>query len=219
MYHLIKKDLLMQKKSLLFALIYLILFTLTIAKNEPMGLILGILVVTYLLAIGSASLEDKNDSDIMLLSLPIKKKSIVLSKYVLVYLVATVTFIFDYILYFMVDLLNIPVEIFPITFTGFAGAVIAVTLFSSISFPLIFKLGYAKSKIANLVLFFGLVFLSGPAIEAINSNENSVLQEWLITFIAESSNMEKSLFVMIPLLVIVAISYKLSLTFYTKREF
>lgn len=219
MYHLIKKDLLMQKKALVFALLYLIFFTFTIAKNEPIGLTIGILVVTYMLALGSASVEDKNDSDIMLLSLPIKKKSIVLSKYLSVYMIATGVFLFNYLLYLIVDTFSIPLEVLPITYVGFAGAIIAVTIFSSISFPLIFKLGYTKSRIVNLVLFFGLVFLSAPALEAINKSENLVIKQWLVKFAFDSSNFEKTLIIMLPLLFILLISYKLSLIFYTNREF
>lgn len=219
MYHLIKKDLLMQKKALVFALLYLIFFTFTIAKNEPIGLTIGILVVTYMLALGSASVEDKNDSDIMLLSLPIKKKSIVLSKYLSVYMIATGIFLFNYLIYLTVDTFSIPLEVLPITYVGFAGAIIAVTIFSSISFPLIFKLGYTKSRIVNLVLFFGLVFLSAPALEAINKSENLVIKQWLVKFAFDSSNFEKTLIIMLPLLFILLISYKLSLIFYTNREF
>lgn len=219
MYHLIKKDLLMQKKALVFALLYLIFFTFTIAKNEPIGLTIGILVVTYMLALGSASVEDKNDSDIMLLSLPIKKKSIVLSKYLSVYMIATGVFLFNYLIHLTVDTFSIPLEVLPITYVGFAGAIIAVTIFSSISFPLIFKLGYTKSRIVNLVLFFGLVFLSAPALEAINKSENLVIKQWLVKFAFDSSNFEKTLIIMLPLLFILLISYKLSLIFYTNREF
>lgn len=219
MYQLIKKDLLMQKKALMFALLYLIFFTFAIAKNEPIGLTIGIMVVTYMLALGSASLEEKNDSDIMLLSLPIKKKSIVLSKYLSVYIIATGVFLFNYLIYLGVHTFSIPLEMFPITYVGFAGAIIAVTIFSSISFPLIFKLGYAKSRIINLILFFGLVFLSAPVTEAINKNENLAVKQWLQKLVYESSNIEKTLVIVLPLLVILMISYKLSLTFYTKREF
>lgn len=219
MYHLIKKDLLMQKKVLIFALLYLLLFTFFIAKNEPTGLMVGILVVTYLLSLGSAALEDKNNSDIMLLSLPIKKNTIVFSKYLSVYIFATAVILINYLIYLIVDIFNIPLSIHQITFEGLAGGLIAVTLFCAISFPLLFKLGYAKSKTVNLFLFFGFVFLSGPIVSIIDEQDRIALQDWLTRFIQEGSNIEKALLIAIPLLLILGISYKLSLTFYSRREF
>lgn len=44
-----------------------------LSQIGPYGLVVNILAVTYMLVLGASAVEDKNNSDIMLVSLPIKK--------------------------------------------------------------------------------------------------------------------------------------------------
>ncbi|GIN92692.1 hypothetical protein J22TS1_37430 [Siminovitchia terrae] len=88
MYHLIKKDILMQKRALKLSILLMIFFSFTLSNLGAAGLTIGILAITYQLVLGASALEDKNNSDIILISLPIKRTTIVLSKYVSIYIYA-----------------------------------------------------------------------------------------------------------------------------------
>ncbi|MBA4535931.1 ABC-2 transporter permease [Bacillus aquiflavi] len=191
MYHLIKKDILMQKRTLKLSVLLIIFFTITLSSMGSIGLTVGILAVTYQLILGASSLEDKNNSDIILNSLPIKKNTIVLSKYVSIYVFTAYAILLFYSIYFIVNMLNFPNIIFfnPI---GFIGGIVAVTLFFSISFPLIFKYGYIKSKMANLILFFVLAF-GGIILTNILQNDQVTFGQNIILFFNKQSTFEISL--------------------------
>ncbi|MFC0418229.1 ABC-2 transporter permease [Cytobacillus solani] len=111
MYHLIKKDILMQKRALKLSVLLIIFFTITLSNIGPAGLTVGVLAITYQLVLGASALEDKNNSDIILISLPIKRATIVLSKYVSIYIYAAYAAIGFYLIYFIVNLLNLPLDI------------------------------------------------------------------------------------------------------------
>ncbi|MGN7400277.1 ABC-2 transporter permease [Cytobacillus praedii] len=218
MYHLIKKDILMQKRALKLSVLLIIFFTFTLSNIGPAGLTIGVLAITYQLVLGASALEDKNNSDVILISIPIKRTTIVLSKYVSIYIYAAYAILGFYLISLIVNLLNLPLDI-PINLSGLILAIIAVTLFCSISFPLIFKYGFLKAKMANLIIFF--VFVSGGTGLAsyLSDNNNLKLSQNIITFFSNRSDLVISMILMVPLILIIICSYLISLTFYRKREF
>ncbi|WP_102275536.1 ABC-2 transporter permease [Cytobacillus massiliigabonensis] len=218
MYHLIKKDILMQKRALKLSVLLIIFFSITLSNIGPAGLIVGILAITYQLVLGASALEDKNNSDIILISLPIKKTTIVLSKYVSIYIYALFAAIGFYLIYLISNLLNLPLDI-PFNFSGLIAAIITVTLFCSISFPLIFKYGFLKSKMANLIIFFVFVFGGTGLVSYFSRNNKLMLSQELITFLSNSSDFQLFIILAAPLFLILICSYYLSLAFYRNREF
>lgn len=218
MYHLIKKDILMQKRALKLSILLIIFFTFTLSNIGPAGLTIGVLAITYQLALGASALEDKNNSDIILISLPIKRTTIVLSKYVSIYFYAAYAILGFYLAYLIINLLNLRLDI-PFNFTGLIGAIIAVTLFGSISFPLIFKYGFLKAKMANLIIFFVFVFGGTGLVSYLSENNKLMLSQDLITFLKNRSDIEIFIILMVPLVLILICSYFVSLNFYRKREF
>lgn len=218
MYHLIKKDILIQKRTLKLSMLLMIFFTITLSNIGAAGLTIGVLAITYQLVLGASAIEDKNNSDIVLISLPIKRNMIVLSKYVSVYIYAAYAIMGFYLIYLIANLLKLPLEI-PFNFTGFAGSVIIVTLFSSLSFPLIFKYGYLKSKMMNLIIFFAFVFGGTGLLSYLSKDDQLMLNQEIITFFSNRSDLELVIMLMIPLALILSCSYFISLTFYKNREF
>ncbi|MCJ7843193.1 ABC-2 transporter permease [Lederbergia sp. NSJ-179] len=219
MYHLIKKDILMQKKALKLSILLMIFFTFTLLTNiGSVGLTIGVLTITYQLVLGAYALEDKNKGDIILISLPIKRTTIVLSKYVSIYIYAAYAMLVFYLIYLIISLLNLPLNI-SFNFTGLMGAIIAVTLFCSISFPLIFKHGYLKSKMANLIIFFVFVFGGTALVGYLVGNNEWMLGQDIIPFFKYRSDIEILGIVLVPLALVLICSYFISLTFYRKREF
>ncbi|MFN2747378.1 ABC-2 transporter permease [Bacillus sp. z60-18] len=218
MYHLIKKDILMQKKTIKLSLFLMIFFTFTFSQLEHIGYTLAVLAITYQLTLGASSLEDKNNSDKILISLPIKRNIIVMSKYVSVYVYAAYAILVYFLLNMICQLLHIPLE-FPFTAIGAMGAVVAVTLFSAISFPLIFKYGYLKSKMANLIIFFVFIFGGTAVVKFLSEDEHFAFNKKLTEWIGSTSNAGSFILLIVALFAIIICSYGLSLKFYQKREF
>ena len=212
MYHLIKKDFLIQKKSLKLSLLLMLFFSVTFSTLGSNGLTVSILAISYMLVLGASALEDNNNSDMMLASLPIKKHIIVLSKYISVYVFAAYALLINCIIHLTVDLFQISNFSFPITGNGIFGAVIAVTLLFSISLPLLFKFGYLKSKMANYVILFVLVF-GGSGIT------DNLAQNPRMRFLSDMPDIGTMILIFIGLMVLMFVSYFLSLTFYRNREF
>ncbi|MDG3086622.1 ABC-2 transporter permease [Vibrio hannami] len=125
MFHLIKKDILMQK-ALKLSILLMVFFTFTLANIGQVGFLVSVLAVTYQLALGASSLEDKNNSDKILISLPIRKSTIVLSKYASIYVYAAFAILIYYVVYLVNKLVNAPLDI-SFNLTGILGAAVTVT--------------------------------------------------------------------------------------------
>lgn len=217
MYQLIKKDILMQKRMLKLSIFYILFFTITLSNIGTFGLTFGILTISYQFLFGASALEDKNNSDRMLISLPIKKSIIVLSKYFSIYVYTAYAILGFYLLDLIINWFNPPMMNVHFTFTGLIGGIIAVTLLFSIALPLIFKYGYLKSKTLNLIIFFVMGFGGALLIEKISKNK--YLSQKIIEVLNKGSEIELFLLAMIPLTILLIFSYFLSLSFYNKREF
>ncbi|HHW37972.1 MAG TPA: ABC-2 transporter permease [Bacillales bacterium] len=215
MYYLIKKDILIQKKNLLMSCILMIFFVVTLSNIGIAGLSISILAISYTLALGASQIEDKNKSDLMLVSLPIKKSKIVLSKYISIYVFVLYAILVNFIISVLIKLFHIPLKFEWFTLNGLFVAIILITIFTSISMPLIFKWGYTKAKVPNYIIFF--LFVIGAT--SVISNMNYYSTTRMFEFIGQRSNPEMALLILIPLLLIITISYLLSLTFYSNREF
>ncbi len=219
MIHLIKKDILMQKKTIGLSLLFIFIFTFTLSEIGPSGLVVNILAVTYMLVLGASAVEDKNNSDIMLISLPIKKSTIVFSKYISVYIFAAYAALINFLIYYIITQLNLSIEVIPFTSNGLYLSLVAATLFCAITLPLIFKYGFLKSRVISIILFF--VFISGglSLVDNLSKNENSIFIKKIANLLNSSSDIQIALLSLIPVVIILFISYTLSLKFYKNREF
>lgn len=217
MFKLVLKDILVQKKTLAFALIYIIF---TIFAFE--GLVTGVfptacVAVVYMLLLTACAYEDKNKCDIMINSLPIERKNVVLAKYLSVYIYALISAAVYFVATTLLQLVKVPVNIYPISLESFTGALFAVSLTSSLFLPVFFKLGYIKSKIFNFILFF-LVFGGIGAIGTFLSHSNP----WLGEKLAELNKLPNVAIAAVIILIsifIQLVSYFLSVAFYKSREF
>jgi len=211
MYYLIKKDLLVQKYNLLISLLIVLTFTIAFANLGPVGLSLSIFAVSYILIMGAASQDDRTNGDMLLQSLPIKKSTIVSSKYVSVYVFAAFAILLNMGVIGLIRLLKLPIPIAPFSLEGVYGSLIPITLFSAVSFPLIFKWGYLKAKAVNYFLTFVFAFIFGATPLLNRYFQGSPLS--IQTEAAFKAGLILGLFLLLVL------SYILSLSFYKKREF
>jgi ABC-2 type transport system permease protein len=219
MYHLIKKDFLLQKKNLKLSILIAFFFSVSFSSIGAAGLTYSIYAVSYLLALGASALEEKNNSDIFLVSLPIKKNNIVLSKYVSVYVFTAYSILLFYIIVLIEQILKLPFTIFHFTFNSTIMAVTGISILCSIAYPLIFKFGYLKAKMIITILFLSLIFGTATFTEKLVFNNHFAWSRKLLEFFKNTSIAELTFILLVPLTLILLISYRLSLTFYQSREF
>lgn len=215
MYSLIRKDFIIQKKNLKLSILLIIFFSFSFSSIGTTGLIYSIFAVSYFLASGASAVEDKNNSDMMLVSLPIKKQKIVLSKYFSAYVFLAFTIFITYIIVAVERLMNLPFNVFSFTIEAIVLAIAGVTFLFAIIFPLIFKFGYLKAKTFSNILMLSIVFGTATLINKLPYS----WQQKLLQLSSGLSELEKIGVIMIPLFIIFIISYFISLTFYRKREF
>ncbi|WP_139903702.1 ABC-2 transporter permease [Clostridium thermarum] len=218
MFSLIIKDLLLLKKMVVFVVVYMLVLFFAFKDMPQAALYTGIVGSTYVLVATSLAYDDKNNSDIVLNSLPLSRSEIVLAKYLQIFLYALVGSSIFTIIVSILKLLNIDTGGIKIGFDTIATAIFSVVLMNSIYFPFFYKLGYIKSKYVNFVLFFTFFFLMQNLVKNIVCTENPSLLKAIDIFRGLSVNL-LALLTLGGAVVIAVISYSLSLKFYRAREF
>ena len=219
MYNLIIKDILLQKKQMIFSLIYMVFILVAFQGMGPSMFSAGLVAFTYMLAMTSCAYEDKNKSDVMLNSLPVKRSRIVAAKYlsVLVYLaIGTIVYMVSTSIIVMAQ---IPLKVYPLSLEIFVGGLISVGLMTGIWFPIFFKYGYMKLRVVNFVLFFlfffGISFIS----DYLRKNQDAPWLQSIVNFFSSRSDAAAAALFIAVILIFMLISFFLSVRFYKNREF
>lgn len=155
MVNLVLKELLVQKRMLGMALIYILLFSFamsSLGEKLPLAIISA---VGYMFVMYGGAWDVKADADRLWNSLPIPKWKIVAAKYlaVLIYVaaVAVLTWVTLPVLS-RVGSATIP----SVVRVDHAAAAAAVVVgLASLYLPIYFALGYMKARILNLLIFVG----------------------------------------------------------------
>ncbi len=214
MFNLIMKDILIQKKIFIMAMLYLVFFVFVFQSMEGSMFTVAIVAFVYLLVSGTFAYDDKSKSDIMLNSLPIKRRDIVMAKYIslLVYMIlGTIAFS---IISYIIMILDLPLKTYPITIEAIIAAFFSISFINSILFPLMFKLGYTKAKFANMLLLFAFFFGVPMLI-----NNNSTLFSEVLDVIKNQSGTMIGFAIVALSMIILSASYMLSIKLYKQRQF
>lgn len=211
MVYLIRKDFLIQKRNLLVCVIIALLMSVAWSNMGDLGFLMGTVVVSYLLIFGAIAIEDKNNSDILLVSLPISRSKIVLAKYVSVYIIGVFALIINWLVnrvtQTVMEVLTLSHSISPVRFTQVFEALGILSIFVAIAFPLIFRYGYLKARMINLVLFFLFVLGTTSIADSIESLGLNLSTE------------NQFVLMVVAVILLLAISIWLSANFYRKREY
>ncbi len=220
MVSLLYKDILLQKKILLFALGYGVF--LLVAFNNPIFsnfiYYMGTVAVSYMMFMTAVSLDERNKSDIMLVSLPIKRNKIILEKYLLVFLTGLIGIALMGSLGGLVKISGfLPISRF-VNLNDVFLSLASVLLLSSFYYPLYLKLGYKYSRIINMFFFMLFFFIPSWVTEYITSNED-------ITVIKTIEKLSTTPTILISVsffaiaLILALISYLISVRIYINKEF
>jgi len=219
MLSLIIKDILVQKKKVLFGIIY-IPFVIIVFQNIGLAMFAAAMTgFTYMLLMTSCAYEDVNKADIMVNSLPVSRSKVVAAKYLSILMY----FVFGTIVYIIVTgvmgILKLPFNIFPVTLSGFIGGFASITMLSCIYLPLFFKVGYIKSKALNFILFFGFFFGFSALLEMLQKDAGRVMSENFINTLKNMGDAAIVLLVAVIIGIFISVSFWLSVRFYKNREF
>lgn len=203
---LIKKDLLLMKtnaKSLLVIFIIYLLMTI----NGNFDIVVMFPLFMFVLLISTFGYDEYNNWDAYVNTLPVGRKNIILSKYltsiILLMCSSIVSCIVAYVLTFFYDKIDLSKSL---SYVG--GCLCGMLIAISLMYPLIFKYGSQKGRIAGFVFIAGSGFLLGilSKIKIFSTIMDSFEAYFLIAFI------------LLTILILV-ISYIASVKAYLKREF
>jgi len=222
MLNLIIKDILIQKKTIIYALLYTIFMEVSFSSILPSGFglyVMSPMVITYLFISLAVQYDDKNKSEIILNSLPVKKSDIVIAKYVSTFVFGIVGIISSIIVGFIGNTTGLLIFIGSISTLDIVLVVMSICIFSSIFYPVYFKFGVSRMKIFTVLIFMVLFFVPTSAIDYINQNTNNSLVQKYISFINATSGVTLNSLVLIIALILFLISLMVSIRIYNNKEF
>ncbi len=214
---LIIKDILNLKKSFrIYGLVTIIYGAISFISKESsfFNTIFSVLFATLIFSI--YSYDEMAKWDTYALTLPISRKNIVKSKYLVMLLI-------DLIGVLICVIYNIILNIVLKTNTPFAGmssiwiGIAIVLLFYSITIPFITKLGVEKSRLIVIIVYlvpFIIYYVLGIALKDGTANlPHSLLNLWELFL--------KNIYLIVPITILLAIyiSYQISVAIYIKKEF
>lgn len=219
---LIIKDLLQLKSYLKTLIVFMFIFV--CVSLEPKNTSVdGILIIMMTLGLGmfgmaTFSYDEMAKANKYILTFPLTKKEVVLSKYVLQFLLTITGSVLGMILSIIISLVlgkEIPNSIDLISIA--LGGILGIGLVESIQIPCIYKMGAEKGRIYMFIATVVIAFIAG----AIVMLGEKVINNFSINldFI---NNMLESVFPLVLLGLILLeyfISYKISYKIYSKKEF
>lgn len=217
MLNLLLKDLWLLRKNAWVPVLYsfMIFFLFGRTDSSQMIYVMGINMIAYLMIMYSTAYDDMNKSDVMLNSLPLRRKDIVTERYLSLFVFVLMTALLMAASGVVMTFLKVFDGVRLITFSDVAIAACSISLIVFLYLPVYFKLGYVKAKLFNFAIFFAVFLLPTLLMKALVGTGSPAWAENLDS-VSETSVI---LFMGVLATVVGAVSYALSLRFYARREF
>lgn len=198
------------KKNFIVSLvIYLLLITLNADSNDMTIIGTGMIAFIFnIYALATFNYDEKNDTNKYILTLPVSKKEIILSKYILLILSFILGIIcgsiFSISLYYLNIIKTINYKNF---FESILGLAFAISLMQSLQIPCIYKYGAEKGRTQIYLIMMVAFVLLGIVI-------------YLFPNINIPSKIDKFIPIILSFLIIINyyISYKISYKIYSMKE-
>lgn len=153
MFSLIIKDMLVAKKYMRLLCIMIVFYIFLGFANNDFDMIGGLITMFLsVLVISTFAYDDQAHWDIYALTMPVRRKDLILSKYVIAFSLAIIASILNLLLnlaFCFYKNISITKEMFLII----AAFLLVSLLFSSIMIPIIVKLGVEKARMAMFAVF------------------------------------------------------------------
>lgn len=228
MVNLVWKDLLILKRFLWLAALYGVFALFAFGFMKGAAISAGTIGASYMLLILACAKDDKNKSEVMLNSFPLRRRNIVLAKYLSVFLYAALAILSFLIAQRVVSVTGIPIFISQISLVGIVGALVNMIVLISFYYPIYFKLGYPRSNMFGMILFFVCFFLPtsiSQIVHGLGGVGNPALVN-IVAILGRLGNWQQTLadwqiasYMLVFALILMSASVCLSLRFYSRREF
>lgn len=222
MLNLIVKDILIQKKTLLYTLIYAILAPIVFSSMKPIGFGLYVLppmAITYMFISFAVSYDEKNKSEIILNSLPIERNDIVISKYISTFVFAILGIIYSILVGFIGKTIGFSMFTRWISLMDIVLVLTSACILSSIFFPVYFKFGYIKMTLFNVIILMLIMILPTTVFDYFAENPNNILVQNINYFINNTSSFIQNSLALLTGLIFFLISLRISIHIYNSKEF
>jgi hypothetical protein len=183
------------------------------------GLFLSTMVMPYPFAIG-----EKCNIDTLYLSLAIRRKNVVLGRFLYTLLLTAVLFLFSGVCSLIaLYIKNKELPKFSLELFLTISVMVAIFIFiQTLQIPMFFKIGYTKAKLFSLIPMMIVMAVGTGLLSVVRHNEfDSSIGKILLKIAGFlSKNPTVTLLIVFAfILVCLYVSYKLSIKFYRKREF
>ncbi|HWP95514.1 MAG TPA: ABC-2 transporter permease [Syntrophomonadaceae bacterium] len=220
MFQLIKKEFVLQKKTILFGFIYSIFLFFTFAHPvlKNFTYVMAAFGICYIIIIGAAQADYKNHSDIILNSFPLTRREIVLSRYLSIFVFSFLAVILTGIIGLFFHMVPQPFTYRLINLNDVVVTLVSVMFLAAVSLPAYFKSGAQSIAIVNIFLFL-LIFFAPAQIR--NYLMNNTQQPWVqsLSYMAREQFWLLSFSGIGAMLVLFSISYFVSLRIYLNKDF
>ncbi len=206
----IKKDIAMMKSNWKIIGILMVVYTIMgLMGKMDISFILPFMCV--MIMISTFSYDNYNNWDAYSIALPNGRKNSVKSKYITTMLMILMVSIITMILSLMISYINTKTLNYEQILVTMFGTLFGTLIVLSLMYPIIYKCGVEKARIVIFLLVFGIVIIGGFLIQYID-----------FTFITKSLTfLGNYIFpiLMVIMIIMVWISYKISLNIFRKKEF
>lgn len=209
MFGLIKKDLLMIKQNIkILLLVFAVFLGMTIINESDMTFILPFMAV--MMSISTFSYDSFNKWDGYAISLPNGRKNVVRAKYISTLIFVLACFLVSVVSLIIINLCGVNINL-EYTISELVGCLIGIFLIMIIMFPIMYKFGVEKGRIALFILTFSITGIS----VLILNNVGIAIPNGIVNFF---NDYYKIILPVITCILMLA-SYKVSEILYFKKEF
>ena len=218
---LLKKDLLIQKKSFLFLFLYGIFMF--IIFNNPvfvdMIYIMGMIIAVYFFLVTASMEDEKNKSEIILNSLPLYRSQLVLAKYLSVFAYILIGAVFFGVVGLLFQLPTIPFTPRLLNAMDLLAAGLLVSIYVSIYFPLYFRFGASALRLFSVIFFLIFFFMPRYLVDLYFAYEETEAVRFLKNSFLEQSPLAPAAVVIVITLMLLTVSFLISRQIYLRKEF
>ena len=203
-----------------FILIYALIGSLFFNTSSGGAYVMIPMMLSYMYLLGGLGQDDKNNSEVLLNSLPVSRENIVYAKYLSVIIFSVIAIVLTIGGIFIMSSIGIGKMAGGINIGDIASFLFGIMVLMSINFPLYFKYGYGKLRYFNFGIF--MLFLISPIIlkflkDNIDLNNSFILS--MKARLLSLSDTQIGIIIICIALSIYLISLAISLNIYKKKEF
>jgi ABC-type transport system involved in multi-copper enzyme maturation permease subunit len=219
MFNLILKDILIQKKALVFAFLYSI-FMFFVFSQPSLNLFIysmGAVAISYMLIMTALQADYKNDTITILSSLPVKRSEIVASKYLSMFVFIALSFLVLVVVGLLIMVSPLPFSVRYPKFYDLVIAFLSVGILISVYLPVYFKTGGKYAQV--IFIFFFMLMFFGPSIlfgYFTKSQDQSLVKTIMLH--TDESLLMVYLIAILFTLIILAVSFVISLRIHLNKD-